>query len=37
MKHGIRMTPMPAFGPTHTDEEIWTIVAFICHLPDLTA
>ena len=31
------MTAMPAFGPTHTDEEIWKIVAFIHHLPDLTA
>ena len=29
-------TAMPAFGPTHTDEEIWKIVAFIRHLPDLT-
>ena len=37
IKHGIRMTPMPAFGPTHTDEEIWHTVAFIRHLPDLTA
>jgi mono/diheme cytochrome c family protein len=37
IKHGIRMTPMPAFGPTHTDEEIWTIIAFIRHLPSLTA
>lgn len=37
IKHGIRMTFMPAFGPTHTDEEIWKIVAFIRHLPDLTA
>jgi mono/diheme cytochrome c family protein len=37
VKHGIRMTPMPAFGPTYTDEEIWKIVAFIRHLPDLTA
>ncbi len=37
VKHGIRMTAMPAFGPTHTDEEIWKIVAFIRHLPDLTA
>ena len=37
IKHGIRMTPMPAFGPTHTDEEIWKIVAFIRHLPNLTA
>ncbi|MEO6994717.1 MAG: cytochrome c, partial [Lacunisphaera sp.] len=36
IKHGIRMTAMPAFGPTHTDEEIWKIVAFIHHLPDLT-
>lgn len=37
VKHGIRMTPMPAFGPTHSDEEIWKIVAFIRHLPNLTA
>ncbi len=37
IKHGIRMTAMPAFGPTHTDKEIWKIVAFIRHLPDLTA
>ena len=37
IKHGIRMTAMPAFGPTHTDEEIWKLVAFIRHLPDLTA
>ena len=37
VKHGIRMTPMPAFGPTHSDEEIWKIVAFIRHLPKLTA
>jgi len=26
---------MPAFGPTHTDEEIWKIAAFIRHLPNL--
>jgi mono/diheme cytochrome c family protein len=37
VKHGIRTTAMPAFGPTHTDEEIWKVVAFIRHLPDLTA
>jgi mono/diheme cytochrome c family protein len=36
IKHGIRMTAMPAFGPTHTDEEIWKIVAFIRYLPDLS-
>lgn len=37
IKHGIRMTAMPAFGPTRTDEEIWKIIAFIRHLPDLSA
>jgi mono/diheme cytochrome c family protein len=36
IKHGIRMTAMPAFGPTHTDKEIWDIVAFVRHLPDLS-
>ena len=36
IKHGIRMTPMPAFGPTQSDDEIWKIVAFIRHLPHLT-
>jgi mono/diheme cytochrome c family protein len=36
-KHGIRLTSMPAFGPTHTDDEIWKIVAFLRHLPDLSA
>ncbi len=37
IKHGIRMTGMPAFGPTHTDEEIWKIVAFLHHLNALSA
>lgn len=36
VKHGIRMTPMPAFGPTHTDDEILKIVAFVRHLPALS-
>ena len=36
IKNGIRMTGMPAFGPTHTDEEIWKIVAFVRHLSKLT-
>jgi mono/diheme cytochrome c family protein len=36
-KHGIRMTGMPAFGVTHTDEQIWKIVAFMRTIPDLTA
>lgn len=29
IRNGIRMTGMPAFGPTHTDEQIWDIVAFL--------
>ncbi len=36
VKHGIKMTAMPAWGPTHTDEEIWDIVAFLQKLPKLT-
>lgn len=35
-KHGIRMTGMPAFGPTHTDQEIAGIVAFIRAMEDMT-
>ena len=34
-KHGIKMAGMPAFGPTHSDEEIWGIVAFLEELPEL--
>ena len=29
VKNGIRMTGMPSFGPTHDDEKIWDIVAFV--------
>jgi mono/diheme cytochrome c family protein len=35
-KHGIRMTGMPAFGPTHSDEELWKIVAFVRQLNELS-
>lgn len=35
-KHGIKMTGMPAFGVTHSDEEIWAIVAFLQQMPQLT-
>ncbi len=33
---GVRMTGMPAFGTTHTDQQIWQIVAFLRHLPKIT-
>ncbi len=29
IKNGIKMTGMPGFGPTHTDNEIWAITAFM--------
>ncbi|MGE0726342.1 MAG: cytochrome c [Alphaproteobacteria bacterium] len=31
VKHGIRMTGMPAWGETHDDEELWDVVAYIIH------
>src|SRR5262245_24990522 len=36
VQNGIRMTGMPAFGPTHKDDEIWTLVTFLRHLPELS-
>lgn len=37
IQNGIRMTGMPAFGPTHNEREIWTMVAFVRHLPEITS
>ena len=37
IKNGIRMTGMPAFGPTHQDELIWDIVGFLRRLPEISA
>ena len=36
LKNGIRMTGMPAFGPTHSDEQLWTLVVFLERLPNLS-
>ncbi|PYQ66616.1 MAG: hypothetical protein DMF54_07230 [Acidobacteria bacterium] len=36
VSEGIRMTGMPAFGPTHKENEIWQVVAFLRHLPGIT-
>jgi mono/diheme cytochrome c family protein len=36
IKHGLKMTGMPAWGLTHEDERIWSMVAFLQKLPDLT-
>lgn len=36
VKHGIKLAGMPAFGPTHSDEELWALVAFLKRLPETT-
>ena len=35
IKNGLKMTGMPSFGVTHSDQEIWDIVAFVDRLPSL--
>lgn len=37
VKHGVKMTGMPAWGPTHSDDKIWAIVAFLKALPHTSA
>ncbi len=36
IKNGIKMTGMPAWGPTHDDTKIWQMVAFLETLPNTT-
>jgi mono/diheme cytochrome c family protein len=36
IKHGIKASGMPAWGPTHDDQRIWAMVAFLQKLPQLT-
>ena len=36
VKHGVKMTGMPAWGVTHGDEILWDVVAFLRKLPELT-
>lgn len=36
-KNGVKMSGMPAWGPTHSDAKIWSIVAFLEQLPHMTA
>lgn len=35
VKHGIKMTGMPASGPTRSDEDLAAIVAFLERLPGM--
>jgi mono/diheme cytochrome c family protein len=36
VKHGIKMTGMPAWGVTHDDDLLWDVIAFVRKLPELT-
>ena len=37
IKYGVKMTGMPAFGPSLTDEKIWSLVGFLGQAPGLKA
>jgi mono/diheme cytochrome c family protein len=36
IKHGVKMSAMPAWGLGHDDATIWSIVAFVNKLPDMS-
>ena len=37
IKHGIKMSAMPAWGGSHDDPTIWSMVAFLRKLPEMSA
>lgn len=37
IKNGIKLTGMPAWGKSHSDKEIWALVAFINRLSTISA
>jgi mono/diheme cytochrome c family protein len=36
IKHGIKLTAMPAWGKTQSDAELWNLVAFLQRVPKMT-
>lgn len=36
VKHGLKMTGMPAFGPTHDEKELWGLVVLAREMPHMT-
>ena len=36
VRHGLKMTGMPSFGVTQSEEDLWAIVAFLRRLPTLS-
>jgi mono/diheme cytochrome c family protein len=37
IKNGIKMTGMPAFGPSRSESDLWAMVAFVRNLPRMSA
>ena len=37
VKNGIKGSGMPAYGPSHSDEELWGIIAFVRTMPGINA
>jgi cytochrome c553 len=37
IKHGIKASAMPAWGGSHDDDTMWSMVAFLQTMPDLSA
>jgi len=37
VKHGLKMTGMPAFAPTHSEEELWELVALANEIPEMSS
>jgi mono/diheme cytochrome c family protein len=36
IKHGVKLTAMPAWGKTHSDDLIWDMVAFVRQMPKMS-
>lgn len=36
VKHGVKMSGMPSFGPSHDDRTLWSIAAFVKELPAMS-
>ena len=37
IKNGIKFTGMPAWGPSHSEEDLWALTAFVRTLPAMSA
>jgi mono/diheme cytochrome c family protein len=36
IKHGIKLSAMPAWGKSHGDDKLWPLVAFVRKLPGMS-